>query len=212
MYTATYNNATVAVKVLPLSDGNRASVISEIKTLRSIPEHCNVLHVIGLCTDNVEKDVWIVTEYCVGGSVSAMLATTPQVCVFGWWFCVHVFEAVMLLWCSPSRSCWPSTFCCSAVEDSHICTHSIYCTETFGVITCWCSAQHRWWCKWAILGCLTHCKTMSLPRRCWDRLVSSLRMRWRRRYDGRCMLLCGTQLGVPPKHLRAVARPWTSCQ
>lgn len=70
---AMYNGAKVAVKKSSTATMDKNAILKERKLFASIPHHPNVIHVLGVCEDTPDGQMWIVMEFAPLGSVQSYL-------------------------------------------------------------------------------------------------------------------------------------------
>lgn len=84
-----YNDKKVtAVAVKCLKDGATEAeykdLLSELKILIHIGEHKNIVNLLGACTKGLERDLWIIIEYCEHGNLLEFLRKRRDIFTATW--------------------------------------------------------------------------------------------------------------------------------
>lgn len=75
---AVYNGARVAVKKSSILSADTNAIMKERALFGAIPHHPNVVHVLGVCEDTPDGQLWIVMEYAALGSVQSYLRVLTE--------------------------------------------------------------------------------------------------------------------------------------
>lgn len=70
---ATYKGAEVAIKKSSVLSSDKGAIHNERRFFASIPHHPNVVHVLGVCKDTPDRQLWIVMELAAFGSVQSQI-------------------------------------------------------------------------------------------------------------------------------------------